>query len=167
MLWAILTLFVVFLAYAYFRVALWVWIPSVAAGLLLMTFSGAFSFWTGFWVWFDFIAIVVVYGVPFVRRQLISAPLFHYFAKILPPISETEQEAIEAGDVWWEGELFSGKPNWSKLFEGSLPSLSEREQAFLDNQVETLCEMIDDWQCVGRDRDLSPDVWSYFANICF
>ena len=58
------------------------------------------------------LAVVVILGVTDIRRSLISKPVFAIFKKILPPLSDTEREAMEAGDVWWDGELFKGKPDW-------------------------------------------------------
>ena len=70
------------------------------------------------------------------RRALISAPLFAAYKKILPQMSDTEREALEAGTVWWEGELFCGNPDWRKLHAYPKPVLTATEQAFLDNEVD-------------------------------
>ncbi|MDZ7903624.1 MAG: hypothetical protein U5L01_14235 [Rheinheimera sp.] len=77
-----------------------------------------------------------------------TKPIFGIFKKILPPLSDTEREAMEAGDVWWDGELFKGKPDWAKLHAIPKPQLSADEQAFMDNEVETLLKMLDDYKIV-------------------
>src|SRR5450759_300761 len=91
------------------------------------------------------IVFIVFLGIPFMRRNVVSSAVFKIFRKILPQISATEQEAINAGTVWWDGDLFSGNPDWDKLLAFPKYGLSAREQAFLDNEVEQLCAMLDDW----------------------
>ena len=85
----------------------------------------------------------------------------------MPPVSQTEREAIEAGTVWWEAELFSGKPDWNKLFSVEKPALSEAEQAFIDGPVEQLCAMVDDWQVTDELNDLPAPVWSFIKRKKF
>lgn len=101
------------------------------------------------------------------RKKWISEPAFATFKKILPPLSVTEQEAMEAGSVWWDGELFSGKPNWSTLLGYGASSLTADEQHFLDNQVETLLAMLDDHKIVNDDRELPEAVWDYIKQQGF
>jgi acyl-CoA dehydrogenase len=81
--------------------------------------------------------------------------------KQLPSISDTEREAIAAGNTWWEKELFCGRPDWQKLLSTPEPKLTDEEQDFINNQVETLCRMLNDWQIVHEDADLPPEVWDY------
>ncbi len=107
------------------------------------------------------VALAVVLGVTDIRRNLITKPIFAIFKKILPPLSDTEREAMEAGDVWWDGELFKGKPDWQKLHQIPKPQLSAEEQSFLDNEVETLLKMLDDYKIVQEQRDLPVEVWNY------
>ncbi|WP_031565125.1 acyl-CoA dehydrogenase [Rheinheimera texasensis] len=107
------------------------------------------------------VALAVVLGVTDIRRNLITKPIFAIFKKILPPLSDTEREAMEAGDVWWDGELFKGKPDWQKLHQIPKPQLSAEEQAFMDNEVETLLKMLDDYKIVQEQRDLPVEVWNY------
>ncbi len=90
------------------------------------------------------------------RRQYISAPFFSLFKKMLPPLSDTEQEAIDAGTVWWDGQLFSGKPDWKSLIKIEKPRLSEEEQAFMDGPVTELCRMSDAWK-INHDWNVIPD----------
>lgn len=101
------------------------------------------------------------------RRQQISAPLLKLFAKVTPKLSETEQTALEAGTVGFEGELFSGKPDWHELLKQPRPELSVEEQAFLNGPVEELCSMIDDWQITHELADLPPDVWAFIKKNKF
>ena len=100
------------------------------------------------------------------RRQWLTKPFLNWYRKQLPPMSDTEREAIAAGTVWWDGELFSGRPNWSVLRHFPKPQLRADEQAFLDGPVNTLCTMLDDWQ-IRRDRDLPPEAWRYIRDNGF
>lgn len=113
------------------------------------------------------VVLVVVFSVKDIRLNLISRPTFKMFKKVLPPLSDTEREAMEAGDVWWDGELFSGNPDWQKLHHFPKPELSDKENAFMDNQVETLLAMLDDFNIVHKDRDLPKDVWDYLKTEGF
>ena len=101
------------------------------------------------------------------RRRQISAPLLQLFAKVTPKLSDTEQTALEAGTVGFEGELFSGKPDWHQLLKQPKPELSVEEQAFLDGPVEQLCGMLDDWQITHELADLPPDVWAFLKQHKF
>lgn len=113
------------------------------------------------------IALAVVLGVTDIRRQWISTPIFTFFKRILPPMSSTEKEAMESGDVWWDAELFNGKPDWNKLHAYPKPRLSQSEQAFVDNEVITLIEMLDDYEITSKTRDLPVEVWQYIKDQGF
>ena len=99
--------------------------------------------------------------------MLVSRPLLKVFRNILPQVSQTEQEALDAGTVWWDGELFSGNPHWNKLLALPKPVLSAEEQTFLDNEVEQLCAMIDDWDVTHVRNDLSPQAWQFIKEKGF
>ncbi|MGF1763046.1 acyl-CoA dehydrogenase [Aliivibrio kagoshimensis] len=101
------------------------------------------------------------------RKRFVSDPTFKMFKELLPPLSATEREAMEAGSVWWDGQLFSGNPDWSVLHQYPKPKLSDEEQHFIDNELETLLVMLDDHQIVQNDKDLTPEVWSYLRNERF
>lgn len=101
------------------------------------------------------------------RKRYISDPAFEMFKKVLPPLSDTEREAMEAGSVWWDGELFSGNPNWNTLLTYPQPKLSAEEQSFIDNQLQTLLDMLDDYQIVQEEKDLPPEVWEYIRKEKF
>lgn len=111
--------------------------------------------------------IAVVFGVPDIRRSLISRPAFGFFKRVLPPLSDTERDAMEAGDVWWDAEIFSGKPDWHRLLRTPAPTFSQREQAFIDNQLETLLAMIDDFDITMHQRDLPKEIWDFLKKEGF
>ncbi|WP_462174287.1 acyl-CoA dehydrogenase [Pseudoalteromonas xiamenensis] len=118
--------------------------------------------------WFIFIVavIVIMLLVKDIRYSLVSKPVMKFFKKALPPLSQTEQEAMEAGDVWWDADLFSGRPNWSKLHSYPKPALSEREKAFIDNELETLLAMLDEAQ-IAKNMDLPKNVWKFIKEKGF
>jgi acyl-CoA dehydrogenase len=101
------------------------------------------------------------------RRALISNRFLLVFRRMLPPMSTTEREALEAGTVWWDGELFTGGPDWSKLLSAKAPALSAEEQAFIDGPCEELCRMIDDFDITHRRADLPPAVWDFIKKKGF
>ncbi|MBX3616177.1 acyl-CoA dehydrogenase [Nitrosomonas sp.] len=118
---------------------------------------------------FLFLAVTagLVLGIPAIRRFLVTGPLLKVFRKMLPQISQTEQEALDAGTVWWEGDLFSGKPDWKKMLAYPKPQLTAEEQAFLDGPVEELCAMLDEWKITHELKDLPPDVWQFIKDQGF
>src|SRR5215472_1893052 len=89
---------------------------------------------------------VVLLGVAPLRRQIVSRFVLRWYRGQLPAMSQTEREAIDAGTVWWDGDLFSGRPDWNKLLSVPRPSLSPEEQSFLDNETDQLCAMLNDWE---------------------
>ncbi|WP_076541007.1 acyl-CoA dehydrogenase [Shewanella sp. UCD-KL21] len=113
------------------------------------------------------IALAVLFGVRNLRMRFITRPVFSFFKKVLPPLSSTEKEAMEAGDVWWEGELFGGNPNWNTLHNYGKPQLTAAEQDFINNQVQTALSMIDDYDIVHNRKDLPPELWDYFKKEGF
>jgi acyl-CoA dehydrogenase len=106
-------------------------------------------------------ALLVLLNIRPLRLSFITRPFLKTYIKMLPAMSSTEREALEAGTVWWDGELFSGGPNWSKLMSAKAPALTQEEQAFIDGPCEQLCRIIDDWDITHRRADLSPEVWSF------
>ncbi|CTP90288.1 acyl-CoA dehydrogenase [Xanthomonas graminis] len=99
--------------------------------------------------------------LPFVRKPLLTAPMLKVFRKVLPPLSQTERIALETGSVGFEGELFTGDPDWQKLLNYPKPQLTAEEQAFLDGPVEELCRMTNDWEITHVHADLPPELWSF------
>ncbi|HXX85513.1 MAG TPA: acyl-CoA dehydrogenase [Casimicrobiaceae bacterium] len=116
-------------------------------------------------------AVLVLLAIPLnwpaLRRKLISDAILAAFRKVLPPMSQTEREAIEAGTVWWDADLFSGRPDWRKLLDAPQPRLTAEEQRFLDNECEELCGMVTDWETTHVYRDLPPHVWQYIKDRGF
>lgn len=101
------------------------------------------------------------------RRDYLTRPVFGWARRALPSLSETEREALEAGDVWWDADLFSGNPDWSKLLATAPPRLSGDEQSFLDGPCEQLCSMIDDWRVNSEFCDLPDEVWEFMGREKF
>jgi acyl-CoA dehydrogenase len=95
------------------------------------------------------------------RRDYISHYIFKWAKGVLPGLSNTEREAIEAGDVWWDADLFTGNPDWAKLLAEAPAKLSSEEQAFIDGPVAELCAMLDDWNVNWDLRDLPPEAWTF------
>ncbi|NVN81742.1 MULTISPECIES: acyl-CoA dehydrogenase FadE [unclassified Vibrio] len=117
--------------------------------------------------WLCYMLAVAIFAVPTIRQTLISQKALSLFKKVLPAMSQTEKEALEAGTVWWEAELFKGKPEWKKLQNIADPKLSEAEQAFLDGPVNEVCEMVNDYQVTHELADLPPEVWQYLKDHKF
>lgn len=151
---------------AYNRVAILPALGLVAAYLLLFNLFGHAPSWLHGLLWLLWAAVAVPVALPELRRRLITGPLFAWFRKVLPPMSDTEREAIDAGSVWWDGELFSGRPDWNLLLSYPTPRLSEEEQAFLDGPVEELCAMVSDWQ-IGQQLDLPDKAWQHIKSHGF
>ncbi len=112
-------------------------------------------------------ALLWLLNVKPLRRALLSGPFLKSYRRMLPSMSQTEKEALEAGTVWWDGELFTGAPRWEKLLSASAPELTADEQAFLDGPCETLCALLDDWDITHRRADLPPEVWSFLTTRGF
>ena len=110
--------------------------------------------------------LIALFVIPVLRRLLISAPIMKMVGRALPTMGETERIALEAGTVWWDGDLFSGKPDWQKLLEFEIKPLTEEEQAFLDGPTQKLCVMLDDWE-INQKRDLPSEVWDFIKNNGF
>jgi acyl-CoA dehydrogenase len=135
--------------------------------LLVFTLAGGFSLFWGVLFWSVFLLPTVLLGVTSMRQRFLSQPLLRRIRKILPPMSETERDAIEAGSVWWEAELFRGAPDWQILQDYRLPVLDDAERAFIEGPVEQLCAMIDDWDITHNRMDLPPEVWDFLKQHRF
>ncbi|HHO58907.1 MAG TPA: acyl-CoA dehydrogenase, partial [Thiotrichales bacterium] len=101
------------------------------------------------------------------RLRWISEPLLKIFRRVTPRMSQTEREALDAGSVWWDGELFSGRPQWKKLRQLPAPRLSAEEQAYLDGPVDELCAMLNDWEITAECEDLPPEAWAFIKKNGF
>ncbi|HMB77743.1 MAG TPA: acyl-CoA dehydrogenase, partial [Kiloniellaceae bacterium] len=157
---------VLFVALFYVGLCYWAWVGAAALLFAAWTVCGVAS-------WFFFAvalllvaALALLFGLPPFRRALLSKPLMSAVSGLLPAMSETERVAMEAGSVWWDGDLFSGAPDWRKLLDFQPQALSERERAFLDGPVEELCRLADDWQ-IWQDRDVSPEIWDFLKREGF
>ncbi|MFU8812572.1 MAG: acyl-CoA dehydrogenase [Balneolaceae bacterium] len=160
---------------------LWVSIGSTVAVLLILAYTGAplwiwalggyaalFGFGAPAWLLITYTVFVVIFNIKPIRRMLLSGPIMKLLdaLKILPAISETEQTAIDAGTVWIEGELFSGKPNFKRLQKEAYPEFTPEERAFLDGPVEELCNMVSDWEVFQR-KGFDDKTWAFLKEHRF
>ncbi|HZE59123.1 MAG TPA: acyl-CoA dehydrogenase [Burkholderiales bacterium] len=163
----ILAGFVAFLVCAYFQLPILVWTVAAAAfGGWLSALAG-FGPTTNLVLGSLFVIVGAVLNVPFLRRLVFTDHVLAVYRRILPDMSPTEKEAIDAGTVWWDADLFSGKPDWDKLLAVPAPRLSGEEQAFLDGAVEELCAMCNDWQITHEHQDLPPHIWQFIKDKGF
>jgi len=148
---------------AYKRLSLFTFTATFTVLLVAYTVLGAQSAPAGVWKGFLWVMLAFLWllNVRPLRKALITRPFMKAYRKLLPSMSQTEREALEAGTVWWDGELFTGAPKWSKLLSARTPQLSTEEQAFLDGPCEELCRMLDDWNITHERGDLPPQVWDY------
>ena len=141
---------------------------TIASGLVLLAYT---VFGNGWWLWLVFLwamfGLMIVPNLVELRREKITKPLLDVYRKLLPSMSDTEREALEAGSVWWDGELFSGMPEWERLMSFPAPELSEEEQAFIDGPCEDLCRMLDDWDVCHERADMPKEVWDYIIEHRF
>jgi acyl-CoA dehydrogenase len=164
--WIVVAVAVVW-ALLYWRTPLPIWTVVIAAVLAGATYlvggpsPGLTIAWT------LFIVIAAVLNLYPLRRAAISNRIYTVFQRILPPMSVTEREALDAGTVWWEADLFRGEPDWKKLLALPRPQLSADEQAFLDGPVEELCRRLDDWDITHNRRDLPPEIWRFIKEQGF
>jgi acyl-CoA dehydrogenase len=151
---------------AYHRVSLRAATIAVAVVLVAYSAFGSGSLpWT-IALWTAFAALVLL-NIDAIRLRYVTKPFLMVYRRMLPTMSDTEREALEAGTVWWDGELFTGKPDWPKLLSAKAPQLTAEEQAFIDGPCEELCRMIDDWDITHRRADLPPQVWDYLKKKGF
>ena len=151
---------------AYQRLPLLAFTVTFTALLIGYTWFGAAAgLWKGL-LWLMLLTLWLVNLRP-LRKALISRPFLKTYLRLLPTMSATEREALEAGTVWWDGELFTGKPDWRKLLDTRPAQLTPDEQAFLDGPCERLCAMVDDFDVTHRRADLSPEAWDYIKRERF
>ena len=141
---------------------------TVAIGAILLAYL-LYGGWHPLWL----LLLIIVYGILVIanlvefRREKISRPALDIYRTMLPSVSDTERDALEAGNVWWDGELFSGMPEWDKLLSLPAPELSGEEQAFLDGPCEEFCSMLDDWEISHVRGDLPPEAWAFLKKHKF
>lgn len=162
LLW-IIALLLILGAAAYLRVSLMTATLAAAATLLIGNLTGIM----GAWAWVVFLVIALPLNISPFRQSVITRPLLKLYRGIMPEMSSTEKDAIEAGTTWWEADLFAGSPNWKKLHNYPKARLSAEEQAFLDGPVEEVCAMVSQHHVSHELADLPPEVWSYLKNKGF
>jgi acyl-CoA dehydrogenase len=144
---------------------------TIAAGVVVAAYTVYTIAGNGWWLWmlllWAALGVMIVPNLTEVRREKITKPMLAVYRKMLPTMSDTEREALEAGSVWWDGELFSGMPDWDRLMSFPAPSLTEEEQAFLDGPCEELCRMLDDWEICHERADLPRRVWDFIIEHRF
>jgi acyl-CoA dehydrogenase len=151
----------------------WAWVSCLAC-LMAIGHVGAITgqgYGTGpAWLYHGAAALAAVFAILMgfrpLRRAVVSGPLMRMVGAILPKMGDTERTALEAGSVWWDGDLFSGTPKWKKLLDFQAPKLTEKEQAFLDGPVEELCAMISDWR-IFQDRAIPEELWAFMRKHKF
>ena len=141
---------------------------TFAAGAALVAYT---LFGNGAWWWLMLLyaafGVMILPNLTEFRREKITRPLLDIYRKMLPSMSDTEREALEAGNVWWDGELFSGMPDWDRLMSSPAPALSAEEQAFVDGPCEELCRMLDDWEISHELADMPKPVWDFMIEHKF
>jgi acyl-CoA dehydrogenase len=158
--WSGLFILIILLS-AYFRLSLSVWSLLLAAALVAFSVLADVDSTQKYILWIVFAVIIIPVNLKPLRLNLFSKAIYGAMKKIMPTISQTEQEALDAGDVWWEAELFSGKPDYSMIQKLPAGVLTDEEQAFLDGPVEEFCNMLDDWRITHVDFDLTAEAWQF------
>jgi acyl-CoA dehydrogenase len=154
-------------ALAYHSASALVWTLVLGVGLAAATAMDTVAVPVGGLLWIAFFVFALVANVGPLRRALLTSPIFGLYKKILPQMSQTEQEALDAGTVWWDGDLFTGRPDWNKLLNYPAAKLTAEEQAFVDGPTEELCGMVDEWKATHTDHDLEPRVWQFIKDKGF
>jgi len=149
------------------RVPGWSWAAVIALYLLAWPEIHDSSHWLMAPLWLLFVPSAILLGLPWARRKVVSATLMAQYRRMMPVMSDTEREALEAGTSWWEADLFSGRPDWNKLLAFDPPVLNADEQAFIDGPVDELCSMIDDWAITEELHDLPQPVWDFMKQHRF
>ena len=163
-------LFIFFVAIgiaAYLRMPLIIWNAFLGLVLMLYTFSDTAGVTSILIFWAIYLAVIIPLNMPHIRHKYLAEPLLKFMQQAMPSISQTEQEALDAGSVWWEADLFSGQPDFDKIRELPAPKLSTEEQAFMDGPVEELCTMLDDWQITHESSDLPAEIWQFLKDHKF
>ena len=156
-----------FVALSYVGAAGWLWCAAIAVSLAVAFAAHLLPAAVVMLLTAAFVLLAIPLNVRPLRRSLISDGVLAAFRKALPPMTATEREAIEAGTVGWDAELFSGRPEWTKWLSTSAPGLTAEEQRFLDHECEELCAMVTDWETTNVYRDLPPQVWQFIKDKGF
>ncbi|MDG0799105.1 acyl-CoA dehydrogenase FadE [Pectobacterium punjabense] len=160
---SILLLLVIIGAMFYHRLSL-----LLSSAILLAYFAAmsAMLLWP-VWLMIPLVILLIPITVPSLRQKLVSASALRMFQKVMPPMSNTEKEAIDAGTTWWEGDLFRGAPDWKKLHNYPRPQLTAEEQAFIDGPVEEACRMANDFEITHERADIPPELWAFLKEHRF
>ena len=146
----------------------WVWVLASGGALAGATVtSSAAPLGAPLLVLWSLYGLAAALMIPPIRRALVASPALNAIRNLLPPVSNTEREALEAGTVWFDADLFSGAPRWDHFLSEPAPSLSPEERAFLEGPTEELCGMLDDWRITHELRDLPEAVWSFIKTRGF
>lgn len=155
-----------FTVLAYRGDRLWVWTAAFLAYFVGLNQFGLMSDSGLTIALMALVPIAALFNITPLRRTVVSKPIFKGFKAVLPDMTSTEREALEAGDVWWEAEMFRGKPEWDKLMNFKQTQLTAEEQSFLDNETEELCRMMDEWK-IFEDKKLPEPVMNYMREKKF
>ncbi|WP_225085558.1 acyl-CoA dehydrogenase FadE [Pectobacterium colocasium] len=160
---SILLLLIIIGAMFYHRLSL-----LLGSAILLAYFAAmsAMLLWP-VWLMIPLVILLIPITVPSLRQKLVSASALRMFQKVMPPMSNTEKEAIDAGTTWWEGDLFRGAPDWNKLHNYPRPQLTAEEQAFIDGPVAEACRMANDFEITHERADIPPELWEYLKEHRF
>ena len=150
-------------AVSYFRMKLFNATLVVAAVMLVGSVLGM----VGIVLWLLFLVIALPLNIESIRKKYMTAPVLELYKKIMPEMSSTEKDAIDAGTVWWDGEIFSGNPNWHALHRIPQARLTTEEREFLEGPVAQVCRMANDWDITHKRTDLSPEVWQFLKDNKF
>jgi acyl-CoA dehydrogenase len=156
-----LVFLICFSVLSYKRASLIVWTVSFGLLLAVLTAYNSMSKVALVVTWIFLLSIFITLLVLPLRRKIISKPILNFYRKVMPTMSRTEKEALAAGNVTWEGDLFQGAPDWNKFIALAKPGLSTEEEAFLNGPVEELCKMINDWDITHNLADMPPTMWKY------
>ncbi len=163
----LLTLLGISLVCAFYGTSLLLWTGATAVGIVIFAVTGSIPVLSLVLVTTIFAIIAIPLNFRPWRQQLISAPFLKQFRRMLPAMSETEQVALDAGTVGWEGELFAGKPDWQLLKELPYLELTVEEKTFVDGPLEELCDMLNQWEITHNNADLNPETWEFIKRNRF
>lgn len=163
----IISVFALVFISAFFQFSAIIWTAFIGVGLIAITANGYLSLFPALLCWTVYLGAALFSNSHVWRQRTIIKPALSILKKQMPTISKTEREAIEAGNTWWEKELFCGRPQWKQLFSFPKPQLSQEEQTYLNNQVDTLCQMLNDWQVVYEEKNLPENIWEYLKKEKF
>jgi acyl-CoA dehydrogenase len=164
--WLLLPVFL-FLGLAYRRSLLSVWtIAFVIYLILLSAFSSISPILLSFW-WVVYGVVAIVLNIKPIRRHVLTTILLNQFKKSAPRLSGTEKAALAAGTISWEGELFSGMPDWNKLLSFKPPSMTQEEYNFLNGPVSELCAMVDSWEIRNHLSTIPNKIWDFLKKNGF